>query len=1349
MQLIKIRILAIFVVLAMVLSGFAVVLEETGHAMNNLNTLNSPASTQNGKIGQYPDGNNAQAGAYDPFNQELYITNYFSNNVTVVNAFLNVSIANISVGSNPWGISYVPYNHDLYVNNYNSSNISIISSITNTVISNISLPGSPMFSTYDPQDETLYVSGFESTTGIIWVINVTNNSVVSTPSLPFGSAPYGMAFDPYNGYMYVTDNYHNDVLALSPSGAIAAYIPVGQQPYGITLDTANKMLYVSDNDINALIAGYPKEYNVTIINSVTNTVVKNVVPGTSPEGVAYDPINGLVYVANYGSGNISVISPATESIIQSLPAKILTQNGPSALVYDPVLQQVISVNDIATIDTTLNYNTAGGYAAPFLDSPAPNSIAFDPNNHLLYVSDNSGNFVNVYSLNGILVKSIEMPGPVSSVAYGNNTVFAAINTNPGEVVLINPESNAVLKTVILPYAAPDGLAYDIRNNTLFIAFASNNDVGVMSLSTYGIVQNLGVGISPKTLTYSNVTNQVYVGQEDANIHVINASSYVNIYPYGVAGSFPSQVIYDPYTNSIYIANSNNNSMFIINEEKINYKVNEATPFYTVPLGSPQQSIALNPSNGLIYIMQSSTDNITIFNPLLNETVGSINAVSLSGAGLMTYIPGLQILLAADSSGYLEEISPAQTFNVSVRVGNLIPAGNTWNVQIQPSIDSALARVYRSTQLSNQSVFLPLSNGTYDLNISTSYSGVPSIHGFFVVNGSGETLLYDNRQYDVNFTETGIPSGVKWSVAIGGKTYSSFSNITQLKLLPGTYEVNITGSEGYEAYPSSLLVSVSGSNISQNLYFQSPHSQTYGSVSSTVSLYSGASYSGDSYIPVTSSTSSFYSAYDPALGIMFIPVHAGSHAFIQVYSTSDKTLLASDYKPLNQSFSLVSPISAYFDPINSMFYVVDNFYNVLASVFPDNGTIDSMVHLPGELTSLLSGIGDVVYAANATGSVFGVNVNTGVVKNFTVSPDLSNTVMLPYHQNLFMLNNSGSSLIELNTTTGSVSQFIFTSGFVAFQVIAGEPGVLYISGDNAGFVEVFNESTGTVTASVDLVSSLGGRTYSGNIVTGGVYDQINGYMYFSSAATFSQYSYGNFTVYDPESGKVISSFPGLNSSSAISMILNSSNQKIYAVDLSSETITVISPQTYYTVTVTEKGLHAGTTWTLKLSNGEIFTTTGTSITFSAENNTLYSYTLISGNSSFSGTPGTFTLSGAPEAIQASFSLLKYAVDIKETGLPSGTKWFVSINGTMYNSTTDEIVVQLPNGTYSYTVSGMSGYSINNGTGSVSVRGGAITDIKFSNSSLGLPVADIEIIASVILVSTAAGVAMYFLRIRRKK
>ena len=224
MQFNKTRIKAILIGIAIVISGFAVLFNGTGHPMVGTNTIYSTSVGQNVKIGQYSDGNNAQGGVYDPFNQELYVTNYQSNNVTVVNGFLNISVANISVGSEPFGIAYVPYNHDLYVNNYQTKNISIISSVSNKVVSTISLTGSPRFSVYDPQNEKLYVSGLEFSTGVIWVINVTNNSVVSTPSLPPSSTPYGMVFDPFNGDIYVADYNNNDVFVLSSSGVIVAEI---------------------------------------------------------------------------------------------------------------------------------------------------------------------------------------------------------------------------------------------------------------------------------------------------------------------------------------------------------------------------------------------------------------------------------------------------------------------------------------------------------------------------------------------------------------------------------------------------------------------------------------------------------------------------------------------------------------------------------------------------------------------------------------------------------------------------------------------------------------------------------------------------------------------------------------------------------------------------------------------------------------------------------------------------------------------------------------------------------------------------------------------------------------------
>jgi len=1348
---ISVKTKVLIVALAMVLSGFAAVAGLSGHVDNIGGAKSISSVQQNTQIGQYPDGNNSQGGAYDPYNQELYITNYFSDNVTVINAFSNISVANISVGQEPLGITYVPYNHDMYVNNYATNNISIISSVNNTVVANISLPGNPEFSVYDPQSETLYVSGYDGT-GAVWIINVTNNTIVSTPGIPPGDTE-GVAFDPYNGDVYIADYGNNVVYALSPSGAVVAYISVGEEPYGLAFDPINKMLYVTDQDFNSLISGNPKEYNVTIINTVNNTVVKSVVPGSLPEGVAYDPANGYIYIANSRSGNISVLNPATESIIQTLPATISVQNGSSAMVYDPVLQQMISINNIATIDATLNYNSAGGYAAKAFNSVSgAQYITFDASNRLLYVAGGS-NVVSVYSLNGNLVTSIPISSTVNSVLYVSalNTVFAsADNGSSPDIVMIDPVSNTVTANISLTFGQdPEGMAYDSLNGTLFVSMEPSNAVDVVNPVTHKQITEVEVGGSPTALTYSNVTNQIYVSNSgDENINIINASTYTKIVPYFVPGSDPSQAIYDPYTNSIYIANTGNDSMFVINESDINYQ--GQTNFGTINVGSPQQSIAINPANGLIYITQPDTENITIFNPLLNETVGSINSPTLSGVGYTTYIPGEQILLAADTNGYVEEISPAQTYAVMVSLRNLVPNVETWNLQIQPSQDSALAQVYNSSQQLNQGVFLQLPDGTYSMNLSFSSRNVAPIHTYFVVNGSPEHL-YFNLQYNVTFREHGLPSGQSWSVTVGPYNASSSTSTIQMKL-PGdlkNYNAYISGSGSYKSYPSSLPLKVGVGNTSINVFFQSPHNQTYGAISSTIDVYNNISYPGDSYIPVTSSISSTLSAYDPSFGFLFTPVISqSSGSWIAVYNISDNSLIDNSYTPAGTTSTYYK--STYYDPINSLVYVIDTQNNNLLWFYPSNGTPDNHIHLPGTLDNAITSIGNYVYVENSTGTVFAVNSVTNSVTNYSVTNEnnLSSVVLIPYRDTLIMLNDTGS-LVDLNLSTSTVHSYALPSGFDPFQVISGKPGTLYVSGSGKGYIEVFNESTDEFTGTIDLNGTAGGNSYSGNNVTGGVYDPANEYMYFSSLSAFNPLGPSNFTVVNPVTGEVVSSFPGLNLSSAITMVYTPSSQKIYAVSLAGDILSVISPQTYYNVTVKENGLPAGTSWKITLSNGETYNTTSTSITFLVENDTQYTYTLTSGNKSYSGVPGHFMLSGSAEQVQATFTLLKYTVDIKETGLASGTKWFVQVDGTTYNSTTDEISIQLPNGTYTYSINSITGYSVTNGTGNVNVSGGATVQVKFSSTSTGLPLADIAIIGGVVVVVGVIGAAAYIFRIRGRK
>jgi YVTN family beta-propeller protein len=51
--------------------------------------------------------------------------------------------------------------------------------------------------------------------------------------------------------------------------------------------------------------------SVSVIDSTTNTVVASIPVGTGPEGIAFNPNNGDMYVANEGSFNVSVIAPLT------------------------------------------------------------------------------------------------------------------------------------------------------------------------------------------------------------------------------------------------------------------------------------------------------------------------------------------------------------------------------------------------------------------------------------------------------------------------------------------------------------------------------------------------------------------------------------------------------------------------------------------------------------------------------------------------------------------------------------------------------------------------------------------------------------------------------------------------------------------------------------------------------------------------------------------------------------------------------------------------------------------------------------------------------------------------------
>jgi YVTN family beta-propeller protein len=66
---------------------------------------------------------------------------------------------------------------------------------------------------------------------------------------------------------------------------------------------------------------------VSVIDPATNTVVGTIIVGSQPvsihfilnNGIAFDPDNGFMYVANQNSGTVSVIDPPTNTVIDTIP----------------------------------------------------------------------------------------------------------------------------------------------------------------------------------------------------------------------------------------------------------------------------------------------------------------------------------------------------------------------------------------------------------------------------------------------------------------------------------------------------------------------------------------------------------------------------------------------------------------------------------------------------------------------------------------------------------------------------------------------------------------------------------------------------------------------------------------------------------------------------------------------------------------------------------------------------------------------------------------------------------------------------------------------------------------------
>lgn len=246
-------------------------------------------------------GQGAWAVAASPTGDWIYVVNSVDNNIWQFSvgssgALVPVSVAPVSTGVEPWHLTISPDGKHAYASDHGK------------------LPGT---------GQTLHQYTVDPSTGALTPLNP---AFIPTP-FPF---PGGVAIDPTSSYVYLSNITGKSIseFAISSDGTLApltpSSVPAGTEPVFLAFDPSGRYAYAADYTIDyGSPPGFVYQYTVGTGGQITPMATKAVAAANGPSWIAFDPFGKYAYVTNIGDGT----QPGTVSEYSIGPDGALTLIG--------------------------------------------------------------------------------------------------------------------------------------------------------------------------------------------------------------------------------------------------------------------------------------------------------------------------------------------------------------------------------------------------------------------------------------------------------------------------------------------------------------------------------------------------------------------------------------------------------------------------------------------------------------------------------------------------------------------------------------------------------------------------------------------------------------------------------------------------------------------------------------------------------------------------------------------------------------------------------------------------------------------------------------------------------------
>ncbi len=848
--------------------------------------------------------------------------------------------------------------------------------------------------------------------------------------------------------------------------------------------------------------------------------------------------------------------------------------------------------------------------------------------------------------------------------------------------MINGTTNKVATSINVG-TEPYGVAIDSANGNVFIDNSGSSTVSILSHVPKPPAKKYALNFTESNLPsgtawYVNLTNGMKSGSITGTSYTFNlpngSYSYSIATPDKIYESPPGSATVDGIPVSMAVTFSKVTFTVTFTESNLT----SVTAWYVNITGLP--------GSGAI---TGTSYSFSLTNGSYNYTISTSDKIYQAPGGSFA-VNGKALPVSVSFS----KVKYTATFTES----NLSP-GSAWYVNItgQPG----------SGALTGTSYSANLVNGTYAYSIATTDKTYHANAGSITVNGNSlsQPISFSKVTYAVTFTETGLPSLTEWYVnltngiksgVISGTSYS-------VSLANGTYYYSTATSDKiYQASGGSfavngkaLPVSVSFSKVKYTVTFTESNltSGTTWYVNITGQPGSGA-ITGSSYS--FSLTNGSYNYTVQSQGRIY---HATPGSFtINGLTTANS---------VSVSFSEVKYTATFTEsnlPSGTAWYV--NLTNGMKS-----GAITGLSY------SFSLANGSYIYNTTTTDKTYHANAGLITVNGKNTSQPIT------FSKSIYMVTFTESNLTSgtawyVNITglpgsgaiTGTSYSFSLTNGSYNYTISTSDkiyqaPGGSFAVNGKALPVSVsFSKVKYTVTFTESNLPS--GTAWYVNLTNGMKSGAITGLSY-AFSLTNGSYSY---TV--QSQGRIYHASPG-------SFTVNGLT--------TTNSVSVSFSEVKYTVTFTETGLPSGTAWYVNLSNGmKSGAITGSSYTFNLPNGS-YSYSIATSAKFYESPSGSVSVKGNSVSSAVTFSLARYTVTFRESGLPSNTTWYVNLSNGMKSGAISgtSYTFNLTNGTYSYTIGNESGYSFSASSTSISVNGNNLSKtitfsaIKKSPSASGMP------------------------------